>query len=179
MSLELIIGGMFSGKTSETIRRLKRYKIIGEKILVINSSFDTRSAKSELLTHDGCTFSCIKTNVLDYELVGDNTVISIDEAQFFTGLVDFVKKCLMNNKKVLVTGLDGDFNQNVFGEILYLIPLCDDVIKMKALCVDCHNGTLGPFSKRITRDTCQRLIGHSDAYKAVCRRHLCQTLIHL
>ena len=171
MSLDLIIGGMFSGKTSETIRRLKCFKIIGESILVINSSVDTRSAKNELLTHDGVTFTCFKTNALMSVNTDNYSVIAIDEAQFFDDLIDFVKLCLSQNKKILVTGLDGDSNQNVFGQILNLIPLCDNVVKLKALCVDCHDGTCGPFSKRISRDTCQQLVG-SDIYKAVCRRHL-------
>ena len=114
--LELVLGTMFSGKTTETIRRLKRYKIIGEKILVINSSVDTRSAKSELLTHDGCTFSCIKTSKLDYNLVGDNTVVSIDEAQFFgNDLVAVCSQLANSGLRVIVAGLDMDFKGEPFG----------------------------------------------------------------
>ena len=172
MSLEIIIGGMFSGKTSEMIRRLKRYQIINKKILVINSSVDTRSQNEELMTHDGVTMSCIKMKEFQFDTIQEYDVVAIDEAQFFTNLVQFVQFCLTQNKNVLVTGLDGDFNQNVFGEILLLIPICDDVTKIKALCMECHDGTLGPFSKRITGDKCQELVGHSNIYKASCRKHL-------
>ena len=92
MSLKIIMGNMFSGKTSELVRRLKRYEVIGKKILVINSSKDTRCMEHVLRTHDNMKFECIKTNnlqELNYEQVD---IIAIDEAQFFIGLKTFVEK---------------------------------------------------------------------------------------
>jgi thymidine kinase len=175
--LELIIGGMFSGKSSELIRRLKRYKAINGKILVINSDKDTRSDSNVLQTHDSVVFDCIKVPqlipLIESQKYKDATIIGIDEAQFFPHLVTFVKLALRDNKHIIVAGLDGDFNQGMFGEILYLIPICDDVHKLKALCMECKNGTEGPFTTRIdSRDKSQELVGATEYYKAVCRSHL-------
>jgi thymidine kinase len=170
MSLEIILGGMFSGKTSEMIRRLKRFKAINESILVINSVRDTRNSTDVLQTHDKMTFACVKTEYLtDIELSAN--IIAIDEAQFFKGLRPFVERALAHNKHVILSGLDGDYKQQVFGEILSLIPLADSVTKLTALCMVCHDGTSGPFSKRLTLDTCQELVGDT-CYAAVCRKHL-------
>jgi thymidine kinase len=171
--LELIIGGMFSGKSSELIRRLKRYKAIDKKVLVINSSKDTRCGDNLIQTHDKVVFDCVKTNDLSSVSFDDFDIIGIDEAQFFSGLVHFVYEALNNDKHVIVAGLDGDSSQRPFGEILNLIPLCDDVHKLKALCMECKDGTLAPFSKRIPGNSSdQELIGSNDIYKAVCRNHL-------
>ena len=175
--LELIIGGMFSGKSSELIRRLKRYQAINAKVLVVNSAKDIRSNEEVLQTHDRVTFDCVKTDDL-LPLVEDENyknahIIGIDEAQFFPHLVSFVKIALQDSKHIIVAGLDGDFKQQMFGDILHLIPLCDDVQKLTALCMECRDGTPGPFSKRILTDFDeQELVGAKDHYKAVCRYHL-------
>jgi thymidine kinase len=170
------MGNMFSGKTSELIRRLKRHRVIGDCVLVINSKKDIRNEGEFLQTHDKSTFDCLKTNVLtdvlDTQKYRDAIVVAVDEAQFFEGLRPFVEQALRDNKNVILTGLDGDFKQQVFGEILAMIPLADDVTKLKALCMECMNGTLGPFTKRTSTSTDQELIGDSDVYRAVCRRHL-------
>ena len=94
MSVSVIIGNMFSGKTSEMIRRLKRYKVIGKRVLVVNCSKDTRSPEQVLKTHDGITFECIKTKTLD-EIINepsfiDAEIIAVDEAQFFADLRKFL-----------------------------------------------------------------------------------------
>jgi thymidine kinase len=170
--LEIIMGNMFSGKTSELIRRLKRHKAIGDSVLVINSKKDTRNESEVLQTHDKNTFECIKTDNLDTVDYMDADVVAVDEAQFFKGLRPFVERALKHDKHVILTGLDGDFRQRVFGEILELIPLADDVTKLKALCMECLDGTLGPFTKRTSSRTEQELVGECDVYRAVCRRHL-------
>jgi len=174
--LEIIIGGMFSGKSSELIRRLKRHQVIGDKILVINSSKDTRNEKSVLQTHDKETFECMKTVDLlettttkQYEVAN---VIAVDEAQFFGNLRFFIEQAMKDNKHVILAGLDGDFRQHIFGELLSVIPLADDVTKLKALCMECMDGTLGPFTRRTVGNTLQELVGDADIYKAVCRKHL-------
>ena len=174
--LEIIIGGMFSGKSSELIRRLKRHQVIGDSVLVINSKKDTRNRGSVVQTHDRETFECIKTNdllevaaLINYH---NAKVIAVDETQFFGNLRFFVEQAMKDKKHVILAGLDGDFRQQMFGEILTLIPLADEVTKLKALCMDCMDGTLGPFTKRTIGDTLQELVGASDIYKAVCRKHL-------
>jgi thymidine kinase len=174
--LEIILGNMFSGKSSELIRRLKRHRVIGDKILVVNSSKDTRNVESVLQTHDKETFECIKTNdlleVTTTQQYQSAKVIAVDEAQFFKNLRFFVEQGMKDDKHVILVGLDGDFRQHVFGELLMMIPLADDVTKLKALCMECMDGTLGPFTKRTVGNTLQELVGDVDIYRAVCRKHL-------
>jgi thymidine kinase len=176
MSLDIIMGNMFSGKTSELIRQLKRYRIIGSKILVINSSQDTRSNEEVLKTHDNVTFKCLKTNsllsILKEPLFHEAEVIAIDEAQFFVNLKAFTEECLLQNKNVLMAGLDGDYKQRKFGEMLDCIPMADTVKKLKALCTKCNNGTLGPFTVRTVSNQDLILVGDTDMYTARCRKHL-------
>ncbi len=171
--LEIIMGNMFSGKSTELIRRLKRHQAIGTPILVINSAKDVRSEKEVLQTHDKSTLKCIKTNSLDTVDVPKHIkVVGVDECQFFTGLRDFVQSCLDRDIHVILAGLDGDFMQQTFGELLSLVPLADQVTKLTALCMECLDGTPGPFTKRTVESKEQELVGASECYKAVCRKHL-------
>lgn len=176
MGLTIIMGNMFSGKTSELIRRLKRYRIIGKKIVVINSDKDTRCVDDVLQTHDGVQFPCLKVAHISHCVIRqefcDADIVAVDEAQFFTNLKDFVDMCLFLGKSVMLAGLDGDYRQHKFGEVLDCIPMASDVVKLSALCMDCRNGTPGPFTKRIVNDDTLELIGGKDLYKAVCRKHL-------
>jgi thymidine kinase len=111
-------------------------------------------------------------SVLDTEEYWHATVVAIDETQFFSSLRPFVEEALKDGKHVILAGLDGDFKQQVFGELLTMIPLADEVTKLKALCMECMNGTLGPFTKRTVVNANQELVGDSDVYRAVCRMHL-------
>ena len=172
MSLKIIMGNMFSGKTTELVRRLKRYEVIGKRILVINSSKDTRCLEHVLRTHDNMKFDCIKTDDLKELNYQDVDVIAIDEAQFFIGLKVFVEKVLKRGKTVILTGLDGDYKQGKIGEIIDCIPLADKVFKLSAMCMECMDGTHGPFTKRIVDNTETELIGGKEMYRAVCRKHL-------
>ncbi len=176
MSLEIITGNMFSGKTSELIRRLKRYKVMGKRISVINSMKDTRSNDHVIHTHDDVDFNCIKVNQLADTLLDENfcasEVVAIDEAQFFTRLKDFIHMCLFLKKTVIVAGLDADYKQEKFGEILDCIPMSDDVTKLSALCMRCKDGTSGPFTKRTVDTDEVELVGGPELYEAVCRHHL-------
>jgi|TARA_B000000477_G_C6078700_1_gene222173 thymidine kinase len=176
MGLTIIMGNMFSGKTSELIRRLKRYRVIGKKIVVINSSKDTRCPEEVLNTHDGIQFPCLKVEHISHCIVKESfckaEIVAIDEAQFFENLKEFVEMCLFLKKSVILAGLDGDYKQRKFGEIIDCIPIASDVVKLSALCMDCKDGTPGPFTKRIVQSEDLELVGGNDMYKAVCRRHL-------
>ena len=176
MGLSIIMGNMFSGKTSELIRRLKRLKVIGKDVMIINSAKDTRSPEEVLKTHDNVKFNCHKVFDL-FEIINTNEfdkadIIAIDEAQFFPKLKKFVECCLHVNKSVLLAGLDADSFQRKFGELIDCIPLACDVTKLSALCMRCNDGTSGPFTKRIVDSKELELIGGSDMYRAVCRKHL-------
>jgi len=174
--LEIIIGNMFSGKSTELIRRINREKSINKKILVINYSGDNRYATNAVATHDQMKMNCLKLNKLsDFNkgMIYQYDSFFIDEAQFFPDLYSFVS-CLVDNykKHVVISGLDGDSNRNIFGEIIKLIPICDSVDKLHAYCNKCNNGTIGPFTKRLNSNVTSVIdIGGSNKYIPVCRNH--------
>jgi len=176
MGLSIIMGNMFSGKTSELIRRLKRLKVLGKRIVVVNSAKDIRSPDDVLKTHDNVKFDCHKVFNL-YELLGkcdfeDSDVVAIDEAQFYPDLKRFITTCLDMGKDVIIAGLDGDAFQRKWGELLECIPIASEVTKLSALCMYCRQETPGPFTKRIVKNTELELLGGSDMYVAVCQKHL-------
>jgi len=168
--LEIFIGPMFSGKTSKLIDLYKQYSFCNISTAVINHSSDTRYDNTMLSTHDKIMIPCIQTCKLNdiHGEIQDADVILINEGQFFDDLYSFVIDMLKKNKKVYVSGLDGDFERKKFGQILDLIPLCDKVTKMTSLCSLCKNGTPGLFSMRLTKEKEQMLIGSSN-YIPVCR----------
>lgn len=177
--LEIILGGMYAGKTSRLIEIYKTNSYIGKKIVVINYAEDTRYHDKMLSTHDGVMIPCIMTlDIYDqwtnpqqpyYNELHSADIILINEGQFFKRLVETVLLMVENeNKNVYICGLDGDFKREKFGELLNLIPYCDKVEKLRSLCSICRNGKRGIFSKRVTTETTQIVIG-SDNYLPVCR----------
>ena len=187
--LELAVGPMFSAKTSFLVELYKQYKFCEISVAVINHSIDNRYDNEMLSTHDKVKIPCIKsdklmdlyTEYIDIEHPTDSIprlqdkfkvmsseVILINEGQFFTDLEEFVKLMLVKGKKIYVSGLDGDFERKKFGHILDLIPLCDKVTKLTSLCSLCKDGTRAIFSKRLTNETEQTVVG-SDNYIPVCR----------
>ena len=188
--LELIIGPMFSGKTSRIVEIYNQCKFCNITVAVINHSIDTRYDEEQLSTHDQIKIPCIKTEKLfdiwaehisledsiykiprikDKFKIATSSVILINEGQFFPDLFEFVNKLLVEGKKVYVCGLDGDFERKKFGAILDLIPLCDKVNKLSSLCSLCRDGTPGIFSMRLTQETEQTVVG-SENYLPVCRK---------
>lgn len=172
--LELIIGPMYSGKTSKLLEIYKQCKLCDISVCVINHSHDNRYHDSMLSTHDKIMIPCMNIDNLDdlwfnnNEIIRNSDVILINEGQFFNNLYNIVNDMLKNKKVVYICGLDGDFERKKFGEILDLIPLCDKVNKLTSLCSICKNGTSGIFSMRITNEKEQTVIG-SDNYLPVCR----------
>ena len=168
--LELIIGPMFSGKTSRLVDIYKQCQFCNIPVSVVNHSIDTRYHDTMLSTHDKVMIPCIKakciTDILD--TLATSQVIIINEGQFFDDLYTTVVSLLSQGKKIYVGGLDGDFERKKFGHILDLIPMCDKVTKLTSLCSICKDGTPGIFSKRITTETEQTVVG-SDNYIPVCR----------
>lgn len=177
--LEIIIGPMFSGKSTELITRVERYKYTTNfnKILLINHSSDNRqnSISGEIngeyvQTHSGKTMDAIKTdklmNIFDIALKHD--VIGIDEAQFFGDLLAFFKSIEHHNKVIIVAGLDGDIKRNPMGQILYLIPYANKVEKITAIDID---GTDAIFTQRREKSNKIIDIGGSETYRAVSRKN--------
>jgi len=176
-SITLIIGCMFSGKSTEIMRLIKRYKVLKKKILIINHKSDQHYATDSISTHDQQQIECEMVDSLmpikQTEKYRESHVIVIEEAQFFTDLFDFTTGAADNDHKtVIVAGLSGDFNRNPFGDIQRLIPHAENITKLSALCVKCGDGTLAHFSKRIdVTNQDQTLVGTTSEYIAVCRKH--------
>ncbi len=173
--LKVILGSMFAGKTSELIKVYNNYDVMGIKPLVINHSSDTRYSKNKLVTHDGVSIDSIFTTTLMSiieKYIETHEIFLINEGQFFEDLVECVKYLVnIKNKKVYVCGLDGDYKREKFGQILDIIPFCDDVIKLKAMCNSCDSE--GLFTIRLldkTKNTEQVLIGDTDLYNSGCRK---------
>ena len=168
--LELILGPMFSGKTTRLIEHYKAYKYIGKKIVVLNYSLDVRYSTTNLSSHDHVEIPCVFADNLSREKWIDADVILINEGQFFGDLVSSVIEMVESEKKhVYVCGLDGDFKRCKFGTILDLIPYSDRVEKLSAFCSTCRDGTLAVFSHRVSNEKQQVVIG-SDNYAPLCRK---------
>ena len=173
------IGPMFSGKSTELLRKISTFRSIGLSCLLINHSYDNRVNEQCISTHSNLKKEAIQTKYLmdikNREEFFNTDVIGIDEAQFFDDLYDFVSyihKC--HNKTLIISGLDGDHLQKRFGQILDCIPLCDELVKLSALCMICKNGNKASFSKRIVNSNEQILVGNEESYIAVCRKCLNQ-----
>ena len=170
--LSICGGCMFSGKTSWLLQQYKKYLYIGKKISVVNFDQDKRYHDSLLSTHYKVMIPCIQARKLTdvYEQMQSSDVILINEGQFFEDLFECVCRLVETNHKIVhIAALDGDFQRNMFGQILQLLPRCDDYIKLHALCSQCKDGTKAAFSYRISRESEQISIG-SDNYVPLCRK---------
>jgi thymidine kinase len=174
--LELIIGSMFSGKTSYLLEVYKKCVFCNIPVAVINYAGDDRyTTESMLSTHDKQMIPCILSNTIEGAIHhhGDSITraetILINEGQFFPDIEEQVKRLVEGlNKRVYICGLDGDFERKPLGNLLQLVPFSDEVIKLKSLCSLCRDGTPGMFSFRLTNETSQVVIGSSN-YIPLCR----------
>lgn len=172
--ISLILGCMYSGKSTELVRQVSRYKAIGIQTIIINSERDTRTGLS-VSTHSGKTVGAIKLTQLMHfakmDIFFDYSVIAIDEGHFFNDLLEFIKYAEPYNKIIIISGLDGDYKREPIGDILKVIPFCDDVVKLKALDMVDKDGSEAIFSKRIVESDKQFLVGAQESYIAVSRRN--------
>lgn len=178
MSLEIVIGPMFSGKSSYALSYIRRQRAIGKKVLVIKPNIDNRYSNEDvLITHDQEKTSCvmwpIERELIPTPEMRNADCVVFEEAQFFMGLSNAATYVMRAYKKdILIVGLDGDARQEKFGEILDCIPWATSVRKLNALCSVCRDGTEGPYTKR-TNDNPQQIdVGGSEKYVAVCLKHL-------
>jgi thymidine kinase len=174
MSLHIIIGCMFSGKSTELIKRIKAAKEAGTTVLNIVHALDSsRYATSAITTHDQERVDALAlTRLTEVSActLHKHDLICIEEAQFFSDLYDAVFSFVNDHgKQVIVCGLDGDYLAQPFTNMMRLIPIADSIIKLTARCVVC--GKAAMFSKRICADANVILIGGSDKYQSVCRQH--------
>lgn len=174
--ITLLIGCMFAQKTTELLRRIKRYQSIGYKVLVINYSADIRYGTDCIASHDkeSQMALCVDTlaSVENQVRTGDYQVIVIDEGQFFPDLHKYVTTWAdLLPVHIVVAGLDGDSNREPFGDILRLIPHAEEVERLTALCAVCRDGTLAMYSKRLVAKKEVIAIGGADLFQPVCRTH--------
>lgn len=170
----LILGSMFSSKTSTLINYARRYKLAKKKTVLIKYSNDTRYSVDDICSHDSnsiqATFSCATlSHLLHNDAVNDSDVVLIDEGQFFVDLPMVADSLANSGKIVLISALNGTFKREEFPVISQLIPKVEEIIHLKAICVVC--GEDAHFTKRKdeTNDAAE-LIGGEDLYEARCRK---------
>ena len=177
--LTLLIGCMFAQKTTELLRRVRRYKSIGYKVLVVNFIGDKRYGEDCVASHDRDIQKAVCVDKLKEvdALVrsGEYNVIAIDEGQFFTDLYEHITE--WSDKlpvHIVISGLDGDSERKPFGDMLRLIPYAEEVERLNAFCSVCKDGTAAVYSKyfgEAEKDENGVAIGGAEAYRPVCRRH--------
>jgi len=169
--VEVICGSMFSGKTEELIRRLNRALIAKQSVEIFKPSIDTRYHKSDVVSHNE---SSIRSTPVQFAndiilLSGTSDVVGIDEAQFFDdSLVEVCNKLAALGKRVIIAGLDMDFEGNPFGPIPNLLAQAEYVTKVHAICMNC--GALASYSYRLIDNKQKVMLGEQSTYEARCRK---------
>ncbi|MDX1439047.1 MAG: thymidine kinase [Rubricoccaceae bacterium] len=169
--VEVVCGSMFSGKTEELIRRLKRARIARQRVEIFKPAIDTRYANDAVVSHDENTASSQIVHAADQILLlcGDADVVGIDEAQFFgLELLDVCARLAKDGKRVIVAGLDQDYLGNPFEPIPQLMAIAEHVTKLHAICVRC--GAPANHSQRIISSDSRVLVGEKEAYEPRCRK---------
>lgn len=168
--IEVIVGSMFSGKTEELIRRLKRAKIAQQKVEIFKPEVDTRYHEAYVVSHDENAIPSTPVQSASQILlyVNDADVVGIDEAQFFDDQLPDVCNSLANNGvRVIIAGLDMDYLGKPFGPIPALMAVAEYVTKVHAICIEC--GNLAQHSHRKISDSKLVVLGEKDSYEPLCR----------
>lgn len=179
--IELIIGCMYSGKTTEFMRQIMMYKTLNKKIIIITHSSDNRYSDSgNISTHNREMMDAIAMtklfDIVETPAYKEAHVVFIEEAQFFPDLFEFTTMVANKDQKIVVVcGLDGDFQLNPFEQVVRLITHAESVKKLNALCKRCGDGTPACFSKRIVTSQERELVGSDGVYEALCRKHYYST----
>lgn len=169
-TIEVIAGSMFSGKTEELIRRLKRAQFARQKVEIFKPVVDTRYSVEEVVSHDENSIpsSPVENSANILLLAGNVDVVAIDEGQFFDkGLVEVCQKLADMGIRVIVAGLDMDFKGQPFGPMPDLMAIANYVSKVHAICVRC--GSVAQFSHRLVSNDKQVMLGEKAEYEPLCR----------
>jgi len=168
--IEVICGSMFSGKTEELIRRLKRAKIANQRVEIFKPHMDTRYDEKKVVSHDAnfVLATPVRTSRKLLELTEGIEIIGIDEAQFFDlELPDICQKLAFKGKRVIIAGLDMDFKGRPFGPMPNLLAVAEYITKVHAICQQC--GNLATHSYRLSSEEDTVVIGEKEIYEARCR----------
>jgi len=169
--IEVIAGCMFSGKTEELIRRLRRAQIAKQKVKIFKPKIDTRYSESDIVSHSEQSLPSILISDINEvnELAKDAQVIGIDEAQFFSNdIVDICNKLASEGKRVIVAGLDQDYRGIPFEPMPQLLAIAEYITKTLAICVNCGNPA--DKTQRKTTSSERVVVGAADIYEARCRK---------
>ena len=169
-SIEVICGSMFSGKTEELMRRLRRAKIAGLRTEIFKPTIDTRYAQEEVVSHDRNSIASTPIDTAESLLLhaSDVDVIGIDEAQFFDPrLPQVVEQLADQGIRVILAGLDMDFKRQPFGPMSTLCAIADSVDKIHAICIEC--GSWASYSYRLVSGQEQVMLGEANEYRPLCR----------
>lgn len=180
MSLEIVLGPMFSGKSSYALLYIRKQKAIQRSVLAVKPRIDNRySHEEEIVTHDQDRVPCVvwdsNVAITPNRFMLQVDCIVVEEAQFFKGLPTFCEYMLGVGKHMVLVGLDGDAHRQPFREILDCIPYANRVTKLSALCGGCRDGTEAPYTRyrvNFTQSGSQVDVGGDEKYQAVCLRHL-------
>ena len=168
--IEVVCGSMFSGKTEELIRRIRRAQFANQKLLLFKPIVDDRYSEEAVVSHQGSSLKAIPVNdsAEILKIWKDEKVVAIDEAQFFDdGLVEVCNLLAKKGVRVVLAGLDMDYKGIPFGPMPKLLAIAEYVTKVHAICVSC--GNLAQFSHRTAAETEQVLVGAIEKYKPLCR----------
>ena len=168
--IEVICGSMFSGKTEELIRRVKRTQFANQKMILFKPEIDNRYSEEDVVSHQGSAQKAVLVSNSEsiLSLVTNEQVVAIDEAQFFDdGIVSVCSKLANRGIRVICAGLDMDYLGNPFGPMPKLLAIAEYVTKVHAICLSC--GNLAQFSHRFSEETGQVLVGAVERYKPLCR----------
>ena len=168
--IEVICGSMFSGKTEELIRRLKRAKIANLKVEIFKPAVDTRYHEQKIVSHDENAIQStpVETSTSILLMAGEVNVIGIDEAQFFDDqLPEVCDQLAIRGVRVIVAGLDMDYRAKPFGQMPNLLARAEYITKLHAICVKC--GNIANYSYRKNPESTQILLGEKDLYEPRCR----------
>lgn len=169
--VEVVVGGMFSGKTEELIRRLRRASYAKQRVISVKPRIDDRYSEENIASHSGQEFEAVPVKSASeiMFLAEEAHVVGIDEAQFLEGVGEVVQDLAKKGKRVIVAGLDMDYRGMPFGPIPNLMATAEQVDKLHAVCTIC--GMPASRSQRISASDEQVLIGASGVYEARCRQH--------
>ena len=168
--IEVICGSMFSGKTEELIRRMRRAEFAHQRVEIFKPSIDVRYSEEEVVSHNATTIRSTPVSSSQNILLmsSDVDVVGVDEAQFFDeGIVDVCRQLADRGIRVIVAGLDMDYLGKPFGPMPALMATAEYVTKVHAICVRC--GNLAHHSHRLTKDNALVMLGEKDTYEPICR----------
>jgi len=168
--IQLILGPMFSGKSSELIKLIRRFNVKKQKTVVVKYSFDNRYSQEDVVsTHDKFHYPAIKcVSLLEVKsILEEHDVIGIDEGQFFPDLLQVCEDLANKGKNIVISALNANFKREAFESILHIFPKCEKIINLQSICYFCNEDA--PFTLRTVNNSEEILIGGIESYKPVCR----------